>query len=208
MVSPGNIIGPGKIVQLKSATIVQIDPLRGGLVQAFILLRSTLEVPGKVRLDVTDNQGHSRRVTPTQNPVQRGSTISDHSVISPDRVRLTGRITDTPLGLGRLQTVFDPLTGRSRSVSEVEKLREIQNARDLVFLATSVSYYEDMIITDVQITKTTETGKALELAIDLQQLRIVGPEIGAVTPDLDSILGSSGSTDVVAGGTQVAEVFG
>jgi len=207
MVQAANVIGPGKVIQLKSATIVQINPLTGGLVRAFVLLRSTLEQPGKVRLDVTNTQDHSGAVIPTRNPVQRGSVIADHSIQEPDRVTITGKITDTPIGR-LVGAAWDPLTGRSRSVSEVEKLREIQSARDLVFVATSVRFYEDMIIRNVRVTKTSTTGKALELAIDLEQMTIVGPELDATAPDLDSILGGSGSTDTVSGGTQVAEVFG
>jgi len=137
-IDPGNVIGPGKVIRLKSATIVQIDPLRGGLIQAFVLLRSTIAVPGRVRFDVTRQQSHGTRIRPTRNPIQRGGTVTDHSIVEPDVVRLTGTITDTPLGLGAFQTIFSPLTGKSRAVDEYRKLEEIAKARELIFLATSM----------------------------------------------------------------------
>jgi hypothetical protein len=200
-------LAPGEVVSLRSATILKVDPLTLNVVNVFFLLRVAIPLPNRVRLDVTPNQSHTSELMPTRNPVQFGADVTDHAKMEPERVTLTGTLTDTPLGLlaAAAAAVF-PF--QSRALNEYKKLKEIQESRELVFLATKLKYYTNMMIRRIVVNRTRDSGKAIDVTIDFEEVRIVSLAFGALVPDLEKIINDIGSNTIVEGGTQVAEAFG
>jgi hypothetical protein len=200
------LIGPGQIVSLRSATILQQDPAGANVARIFFLLNAAIDVPQRVRYDVVSERTYTTRVQPTRNPVQFGADITDHARAVPPVIRLTGTISDTPLGaVAAVVAAVRPW--RKRSIAEFRKLEEMRDKRELVTVATSLKFLSDMLITEVTERHTPQSGRALEISMILEKQRIVGPAIDLPVPDLDQILNDSGSTDAVEGGTQAAEVF-
>lgn len=203
----GAYVGPGKILTLRSATILKVDPRPTGLIEAFVLLNVAVDIPDRVRFDVTPNQSYSQRYTVTRNPVQRGADVSDHIKQEPASIRLTGILSDTPLGLvASLAAAARPLT--RRSIEELKKLEDIANARETVLLATAIRYDADMVIEEIAINRDQTSGRAETISVTMSRVRIVGPATGGVEPDLDAILSTAGSSDVASAGTQIGEAFG
>lgn len=190
---------------IKSVTIIRQDviPAAGPGVQSSLrlarfaqsvaLLVTPQPDPDKFFADVTSSQTHDFEWAVTQNPIESGSTINDHVRKMPDKLQVTGFITDTPL--------FPPTPiFANRAQSEFQKLLSFANEREPVFVATSVRVYSDMIITRLSVSRDQNTGGAIPVSISLQEIQISS---ASTTKRLvDELAAAVGATPPVNGGTQ------
>ena len=149
----GVTTGTGGIFGPTSVTIIRRDPLPNlppGLsagerlrrfTAAVALVSSPLPNKDKWRADVAKSQSHARKMAITRNPVERGFDSTDHARRLPDVLSFSGIISDSP---------FLPLglpTFLNRAHDQWRKLNQFFEAREPVFVATSLRYYESMMIT-------------------------------------------------------------
>jgi hypothetical protein len=64
----------------------------------------------------------------------------------------------------------------TRSSSVLEEIRRIQRTKEIIVLSTSKGTYNNCIITNTRRTTTTQNENGLELAVELEQLRIMNSQ--------------------------------
>lgn len=203
-------VGPGEVVKLRSVTILRFDPRNPGNVARFFLLNSSMDLKSgdRVRFDVTRTQNHTRSYRKTQRPIvagRLGAKVTDHVRREPDRFSLQGLLTDTPLQMPAAAQALVQWPFQSRAHDLYTQLEELADEREPVFVATSLKYYDSMVITRISCPRDANTGKAVVVDMELEEARIVSPFNMAEIVDLDSIL--YGSDRVVDGGSQSTEAF-
>lgn len=136
---------------------------------------------GEISLDLILTEGHSLNAAVTQHPVQDGSTISDHITILPRsgtmRVLISNFSLSTAEGDEKAgwQEIYEQGEAAqknlpNRAADAWEKLKDLVKKRELVKAVTSLEVYEDVALTRVETTRDGETGDALEIDIDYEQV--------------------------------------
>uniref|UniRef100_A0A6M3LR94 Dit-like phage tail protein N-terminal domain-containing protein n=1 Tax=viral metagenome TaxID=1070528 RepID=A0A6M3LR94_9ZZZZ len=128
-------------------------------------------------------ENHDLVWRPTTYPVERGADGADHIVREPAKVSL------------RIVFVDDPLTetpaGLDRARRKYRQLKAIAEARSLFRLVCAVDVYESMAITGIAVTRTSETGYAIEADVSFQEI-IVADQVQISVPA--EILSAAAST--------------
>lgn len=155
-----------------------------------------------IQLDCSLKENHSRASAATKFPVENGQTVSDHIIVSPFVLDITGIISDTPIGslAGSLTEVATTLTNslvppagllgaaagfalfsalsssKSPSVAAYEQLLSLQENAQAFDVLTSLKRYSSMWITDLSAPREADTGGALLFTVKLEQLLLVTPQ--------------------------------
>lgn len=136
---------------------------------------------GEISLDLILTETHSLNAVVTQHPVQDGSTISDHITILPRsgtmRVLVSNFSLSTAKGDARADwdEIYDQGEAAQKSLPNRaedawKKLKDLVKTRELVKVVTSLEVYEDVALTRVETTRDGDTGDALEIDIDYEQV--------------------------------------
>ena len=136
---------------------------------------------GEISLDLILTETHSLNAVVTQRPVQDGSTISDHITILPRsgtmRVLVSNFSLSTAKGDARADwdEIYDQGEAAQKSLPNRaeeawKKLKDLVKKRELVKVVTSLEVYEDVALTRVETTRDGDTGDALEIDIDYEQV--------------------------------------
>jgi hypothetical protein len=155
-----------------------------------------------IQFDASISEKHGRESPPTEFPVEDGDVISDHIIIKPTTLELTGIISDTPIGgvqqlLTSLATTaasaLIPPVGvvaasaafslfsvggqsKSPSMRAYEQLLSIQFQGQGLTVFTSLARYPNMYIKSLSAPRDAQTGKVLLFTLSLIQLTIVVPQ--------------------------------
>lgn len=155
-----------------------------------------------VQLDCSVKESHGRKSPPTEFPVEDGDTVSDHIIIKPLTLELTGIISDTPIGgiSGILTETATTVTSKllppkavaaagagvgllssivgskSPSAAAYNQLLALQAAAMPVDILTSLYRYSSMWISDISAPRDSDTGKVLLFTVSLVQLILVQPQ--------------------------------
>lgn len=114
---------------------------------------------GFVTLDVAIELEHSREARVTEFPIEGGAIITDHVVMSPNRLKVSGLITDTP---------FESLTaffGAARSSAAFSMLQVMFEARTPFSVYTPRQLYNNMVIERLVVPETKEGALRFECAM-------------------------------------------
>lgn len=155
-----------------------------------------------IQLDCSLKENHSRDSTPTKFPVENGTDVSDHIIISPFDLDITGIITDTPIGgvkqllmeAGAVLTsklvppvgivaasagiaLFNALSNSSSpSAAAYVQLLMLQANKQPFDVLTSLYRYPNMWIAALSSPRDSDTGKSLVFTMKLVQLILVSPQ--------------------------------
>jgi hypothetical protein len=190
---------------IKSLTIIRQDLLpQGGpaiqssarqarFLQSVSVLVTPISTPDKFRLDWTDSQEFNYEIAMTDNPVENGAIITDHSRMLPDVIDITGGITDT--------TLFPPSPIQlNRAWNEWAKLISFFRTREPVFVATSLRVVPDMLIRRVRIGRTPDDGGTIPIQLTLREFRVA--RTATEIPLVAEGAAAAGFLPVESGGTQ------
>lgn len=125
---------------------------------------------GLITLDVTIEETHDRRAEPTDFPIEGGSSISDHVRLQPNKLTVSGFITDTPLLLNDLGLQGVGL-GRARAATAFQLLESMFEARLPFTVVSQLRVYQNMVIESLSVPKTRES--ALRFRVTMQELKLV-----------------------------------
>lgn len=136
---------------------------------------------GEISLDLILTETHSLNAVVTQHPVQDGSTISDHITILPRSGTMSVLVSNFSLSTaeGDVRADWDEIYDQGESAQKSlpnraedawEKLKDLVKTRELVKVVTSLEVYEDVALTRVETTRDGDTGDALEIDIDYEQV--------------------------------------
>lgn len=143
-------------------------------------------------LDCTTIEDHNYTAAVTQNPIEDGSTISDHVNLQPVTITVEGLVSDSPLGfalIGTAQNVANQIRTlfgtQSRSKTAFDEIIKLWKNRIPFTVLTNLKRYDNMVISSANFPFSNTTGKALDLKIEFTQLSIVKSRILESTPQDD-----------------------
>jgi len=125
----------------------------------------TLEGAVSFDADLTISEQHEREAAITEHPVEDGSTISDHVILAPERVTLSGFVTDSGMRgaePGNTQAAFN-------------KLDAAWASREVMQIVTGRKTYENMILVSTSLPR--ERPESMQFTLEFQQIRLVTPEV-------------------------------
>ena len=136
---------------------------------------------GEISLDLILTETHSLNAVVTQHPVQDGSTISDHITILPRSGTMRVLVSNFSLSTaeGDARAAWDEIYAQGEAAQKTlpnraeeawKKLKDLVKTRELVKVVTSLEVYEDVALTRVETTRDGDTGDALEIDIDYEQV--------------------------------------
>ena len=136
---------------------------------------------GEISLDLILTETHSLNAVVTQHPVQDGSTISDHITILPRSGTMRVLVSNFSLSAAKgddradWDEIYDQGEAAQKSLPNRaedawKKLKDLVKKRELVKVVTSLEVYEDVALTRVETTRDGDTGDALEIDIDYEQV--------------------------------------
>lgn len=155
-----------------------------------------------IQLDASLRENHQRKSTPTRFPIENGQTISDHIILEPFDLEITGIITDTPIGgvqqlltevaTSGISALLPPVgvvaaaaglslfkalsNSKSPSVAAYVQLLKLQASAQPFDVLTSLYRYPSMWISNLSAPRDLDTGKALIFTVSLTQLILVSPQ--------------------------------
>ena len=116
---------------------------------------------GTVTFDNTISEQYFYTSRVTNYPIERGTTISDHIFNLPDRIVLSGYISDTPLNI---------FATFNRSIAAFNQLILLHERREVVSVQTGLKSYDNMAIISLEVPRTVKTGQSLTFNIELQRI--------------------------------------
>jgi hypothetical protein len=155
-----------------------------------------------ITLDASINETHTRESPPTEFPVESGPTVSDHIIVKPFALEITGIISDTPIGgLGgllqeaatSLATKLIPPAGisavtgamglisslagsKSPSVAAYGQIIQLQQNGQPFDVLTTLYRYPNMWIKSISVPRDAQNGNVLLFTVNLVQLLLVTPQ--------------------------------
>ena len=105
----------------------------------------------------------------TQYVVEDGSPISDHISQESVELRLSGVVTSAKVNL------WDGNSGLPKLFDAKEVLRDLHESRELVSVVTGLDVYEDMAITDCEISRSADDGYQYKVELTLIKIRKAKP---------------------------------
>jgi len=144
---------------------------------------------GAVELDASLEEMHTRDVEITRFPVEVGVDITDHARRQPEKVKITGVISNTPIEL------LPSLTNSSTRAEEAyQALIEIQDNQQLIAVITTLRIYENMLLKRVDVPRNAQKGNVVEVTLELEEIILVQSQtVEAPEPVKE---GAQGETDL------------
>jgi hypothetical protein len=134
-----------------------------------IILREIASPLTSVVFDVFENESHKATAKVTDHPVESGAQVSDHVMQEPDTLDLVARVSNTPIV--RAEERGDGIPDHLRVDQAYAALMVMKRAGEPVTVATSLRFYQEMVITSVTITRDASTGDALAVSLSLREIR-------------------------------------
>ncbi len=116
--------------------------------------------------DAIIHTDYTRELYITENPVETGSSISDHSYIKP--VKLTMEIKMSDCMTSRIPGQFND--GDSRSLDAFQVLAELQQQRIPVRVMTRLGKFDNMLIQSINVPDDVKTLYGLDATVILQEI--------------------------------------
>ena len=137
-----------------------------------------------IDLDATLDEVHDWAVEVTTNPVENGAPVADHVIEKPDKLRLTGLITNSPLHGELAGQYFGGDTQSPRIQTAFEAIYELIKKREVIVVYTKHAIYTDMIIQSVNIPRNASIGESIEFNMELVHVRFVSTQMTTVPPGI------------------------
>lgn len=175
----GSLLG---IIFQQSRTVIGVkDGLgAGALGNLQGVVRSAFGGLGGIVVDATVSEEHMATCLITKNPVEDGAKITDHVTLEPVTLTVEGVISDTPLGfaiIGNIQNLVrsvSTLFGKSsRSVDAYNRLLKLRQDRQPFKVITGLKQYKNMILSDLSVVRTKDTGNAIHFRAVMEEINIV-----------------------------------
>lgn len=133
---------------------------------------------GNIELDATLDESHEWQADATMNPVETGAPVTDHVIEMPDRLRITGVVTDAPIYTSaNLSGLFNltPLETRTQPVFDF--LYRLIKLREPMTVYTKFKNYDNMVLTSVTIPRNAAQGEAIEFNAEFINIRKVATQV-------------------------------
>jgi hypothetical protein len=157
-----------------------------------------------IELDAAISTQHTRNVTATKHPVEKGAKITDHLRPEPEQLVIEGLVSNTPLGrtaqtraVGFVGSEFQTTAAAPSAFGTpgyaeeaFKKLDDIAGKGVLVTIATQYMTYTDMALTSFVAPRDGNTGDALRFTATFEKIVIVSNKLTTIRPSADPRSGS------------------
>ena len=131
---------------------------------------------------------HSRELKITENPVETGASIVDHSYVKPATLTMQVLMSDVHRSIYPGQ--FDG--AKSRSLAAWDVLKKIQDSRIPCSVFTPLGLYNNMLVSSIDATENSKTVHGLNATVTLQEIPIARVK----TVKISSAPQTTGSTNL------------
>jgi hypothetical protein len=149
----------------------------------FIRLDSKYSI-ADIPIDTFKFIDHTSKATPTKYPVESGAWFSDHIVIEPVTVKISGLISDVNPGMSNLgiPSILYPISDMlnqsftSRTASTWNQLKALQTSRIIFAIDTGIEVYENMCITLLSVKQDKDSLTSLRFFATCQEILVIDME--------------------------------
>lgn len=147
----------------------------------FALRTPTAFIAGLSRhVDSYPDAMHELRATKTEYPLESGAVVSDHLVVRPARLVLTGFVSD--LLIASPATAADR-NAHTRGRTAWDAVRALAAAGELIpEVITSIGAYRDMAVVGANAEVSARTGGALRFRLELEEMQVRLKRLGIPLP--------------------------
>lgn len=137
-------------------------------------------------LDAVLSEQHSSSAEVTQFPVETGTNISDHVRQQPDKLRIEGVVSNTPLQsrVASASDVFatDMKAGiySTRAQEVYAKLIAIKESATMATISTELKSYGSMVLQTLEAPRNAETGDSMHFTADFVHVITVSTQTVAL----------------------------
>jgi hypothetical protein len=155
----------------------------------FIRNRRTL---AGIELDAVVNETYENVVTASRFPIEKGSDITDNSILEPRKISIEAVVSDNPLGLAAFGEIVDNVTdlfgsatetNLTRSQAAYRELVRIEQLREPITIQTKLETYNNMLITNISTNQDVDSSAIVRLFIEAQELIITESQIVELTEE-------------------------
>jgi hypothetical protein len=165
---------------------------------------------GALVIDADVQTVHSRSWSTTEHPVEDGASVADHRIRQPAVIKINGIVSDVPTELGfGLVTGLTSGRDENRSADAWRQLQELADSEELLTVITSLETFDDMVITDLEATRTAPTGRVLSFTATCKQiLRVATAALGATpVPKSPRVKQAKKATPPASAGERASFIF-
>lgn len=168
-----------------------------------------------IACDAVESENHQMTAEATQYEIEDGSDISDHIINRGKLLTIEGIISDDPITIlqtGLLSRTVSSLTpgflksklsyglggDKSKPSKEAfDQLEKIYDNKIPVIIITGLKKYDNMILEDLNIPRTSQTVRSLRFTATFRQIRIVSTVmVAAPTTHQDVELGAQSKKNI------------
>ncbi len=132
-----------------------------------------------IDLDCTDSETYDHDSVVTEHPVEGGQNITDHVRVLPIKLAIDGFITNHAISRTFVNLDF------TRAEDCYTLLRDWQNTAQRLKIVTGLDEFDDLILKSFTVTRDKETGNALPVRLNFQEIQIVDSQLStAKTPTI------------------------
>lgn len=155
-----------------------------------------------VSFDAVISKEHQFSSQVTENPVEGGTTISDHVILAPRQLTLDAMVSDHPIDPEVLAALPEPVVGLdgfpvtakpTRSQKAAEFLEALWRDKVLLKVVTKFRTYQNLVIESMSWREENDVGEALQVTLQLREIRVAT----AVTVQVSKL--SATNADLAAG---------
>jgi len=128
---------------------------------------------GNIELDAVLEESHDWQAEVSMNPVEDGSPVADHVIEQPDKLRIRGFISENPIVVSN--SIINSRNGGATKLA-FDMMRDLIKSRNTVSVYTKYHVYTDMVITGLNIPRSSSTGEAIEFIAEFVHLRKVATQ--------------------------------
>lgn len=135
-----------------------------------------LEIEGVV--DLFTDEIHSVRIQKTSQPIETGSSITDNSIVAPQRLRMAGFVSNL------VPALFVSLPVSERGKEAWVQLEELAKKREPVTIQTTLKLYENFLIVGLDARSDEQTGTALDFTVDFEEILFADSQFTTLPADI------------------------
>ena len=133
-----------------------------------------------IQFDASVSEVYTREKEVTQNPVESGGDVTDHTRTLPTEIEINGWVSDDPIIFLRSLRAEPSVRGGNPATRAADAWRELNRIMDeesLVKVVTDLDEFPDMILTSIRVPRNKDKGRVLDATIRLKKIVIATTEV-------------------------------
>ncbi len=133
-----------------------------------------------IQFDASISEVYTREKEITQNPVEAGADVTDHTRTLPTEIEINGWVSDDPIIFLRSLRAEPSVKGGNPATRAADAWRELNRIMDeesLVKVVTDLDEFPDMILTSIRVPRDKDKGRVLDATIRLKKIVIATTEV-------------------------------